>query len=88
MTEAIEHTAHPDQLLVRAAQLVRPDGYVIMTTPNVTYIRNKLPKFSESSDPAVYQSVQFNPTPMATFFCSTPTRSNPSPPTPGSSWKN
>lgn len=61
ITEVIEHTAHPDQLLARAAQLVRPGGYVVMTTPNGAYFRNKLPKFSESSDPAVYESVQFKP---------------------------
>ncbi len=61
ITEVIEHTAHPDQLLIRAAELVRPGGYVIMTTPNGAYIRNKLPKFSESSDPGVYESVQFQP---------------------------
>ena len=61
ITEVIEHTAHPDQLLARTAQLVRPGGYVVMTTPNGAYVRNKLPKFSESSDPAVYESVQFKP---------------------------
>ncbi len=61
ITEVIEHTAHPDQLLTRAAQLVRPGGYVVMTTPNGAYFRNQMPKFSESSDPAVYESVQFKP---------------------------
>ncbi|MGH8095324.1 MAG: class I SAM-dependent methyltransferase [Chthoniobacterales bacterium] len=61
ITEVIEHTAHPDQLLTRAAQLVRPGGYVIMTTPNGAYFRNKLPKFSESSDPGVFEPMQFRP---------------------------
>ncbi len=61
ITEVIEHTAHPDQLLILVAQLVRPGGYVIMTTPNGAYFRNKLPKFTDSSDPAVYESVQFRP---------------------------
>jgi 2-polyprenyl-3-methyl-5-hydroxy-6-metoxy-1,4-benzoquinol methylase len=61
ITEVIEHTAHPDQLLARAAQLVRPGGYIVMTTPNGAYFRNKLPKFSESSNPAIYESVQFRP---------------------------
>ena len=61
ITEVIEHTAHPDQLLARAAQLVRPGGYVVMTTPNGAYFRNQLPKFTEASDPAVYESVQFKP---------------------------
>ncbi len=61
ITEVIEHTAHPDQLLARAAQLVRPGGYVVMTTPNGAYFRNKLPKFTDSSDPTAYESVQFKP---------------------------
>ena len=61
ITEVIEHTAHPDQLLASTTQLVRPGGYVIMTTPNGAYFRNKLPKFTESSDPAIYESVQFQP---------------------------
>lgn len=61
ITEVIEHTAHPDQLLARTAQLVRPGGYVVMTTPNGAYFRNNLPKFTESSDPTVYESVQFKP---------------------------
>ena len=61
ITEVIEHTAHPDQLLARAAQLVRPGGYVVMTTPNGAYFRNKLPKFTDSVDPKAYESVQFKP---------------------------
>ena len=61
ITEVIEHTAHPDQLLARAAELVRPGGYVVMTTPNGAYFRNRLPKFTESSDPAAYESLQFKP---------------------------
>jgi 2-polyprenyl-6-hydroxyphenyl methylase/3-demethylubiquinone-9 3-methyltransferase len=61
ITEIIEHTAHPDELLARTAKLVRPGGYVIMTTPNGAYFRNKLPKFSDSSDPTIYESMQFQP---------------------------
>ena len=34
ITEVIEHVAHPDRLLQQAAALVRPGGYVVMTTPN------------------------------------------------------
>jgi 2-polyprenyl-6-hydroxyphenyl methylase/3-demethylubiquinone-9 3-methyltransferase len=61
VTELIEHLAHPDHFLARAAQLARPGGYVIMTTPNGAYFRNRLPKFSEAADPAIYESVQFQP---------------------------
>jgi 2-polyprenyl-6-hydroxyphenyl methylase/3-demethylubiquinone-9 3-methyltransferase len=61
ITEIIEHVAHPDDLLAKAATLVRPGGYVVMTTPNGEYFKSSLPKFSDCADPAVYESVQFKP---------------------------
>ncbi len=61
ITEIIEHVAHPDEFLIKTAQLVRPGGYIVMTTPNGQYFQNRLPKFSESADPSVYESVQFKP---------------------------
>ena len=61
ITEIIEHVAHPDDFLAKAAALVRPGGYIVMTTPNGGYFKNTLPKFSECADPAVYESVQFKP---------------------------
>ena len=61
ITEIIEHVAHPDDFLAKAAALVRPGGYIVMTTPNGGYFKNRLPKFSECADPAVFESVQFKP---------------------------
>lgn len=61
ITEIIEHVAHPDDFLAKTAQLVRPGGYIIMTTPNGAYFRNTLPRFSDCPDPSVYESVQFKP---------------------------
>jgi 2-polyprenyl-6-hydroxyphenyl methylase/3-demethylubiquinone-9 3-methyltransferase len=61
ITEIIEHVAHPDDFLLKAAGLVRPGGYIVMTTPNGGYFRNALPKFSECADPAVFESIQFKP---------------------------
>ena len=61
ITEIIEHVAHPDDFLAKAAALIRPGGYVVMTTPNGGYFRNPLPKFSECADPTVFESVQFKP---------------------------
>ena len=61
ITEIIEHVAHPDEFLVKTAQLVRPGGYIVMTTPNGAYFRNTLPKFSDCPDPSVYEAVQFKP---------------------------
>jgi 2-polyprenyl-6-hydroxyphenyl methylase/3-demethylubiquinone-9 3-methyltransferase len=61
ITEIIEHVAHPDDFLAKAAALVRPGGYVVMTTPNGGYFKNRLPKFSDCADPAVFESMQFKP---------------------------
>lgn len=61
MTEIIEHVAHPDDFLRKIATLVRPGGWVVLTTPTGEYFRNSLPKFSECRDPAQYESVQFQP---------------------------
>jgi len=61
ITEIIEHVAHPDDFLVKIAQLVKPGGYIIMTTPNGAYFRNTLPRFSDCSDPSIYEAMQFKP---------------------------
>lgn len=61
ITEVIEHVAHPDDFLRKTAQLVRPGGYVFMTTPNGAYLRNTLPKFSDCKDPRVHEAAQFQP---------------------------
>src|SRR2546423_4463848 len=61
ITEIIEHVAHPDDFLAKAAALVRPGGYIVMTTPNGGYFRNRLPKFSDCAAPTVFESIQFKP---------------------------
>lgn len=61
MTEVIEHVAHPDLFLARAAELVRPGGHIVVTTPNGEYWRNNLPRFSDHEDPSQFESVQFRP---------------------------
>ena len=61
ITEVIEHVAHPDRFLRQVAQLVRPGGWIILTTPNGGYLRNNLPRFSDHPDPSVFEAVQFKP---------------------------
>jgi 2-polyprenyl-6-hydroxyphenyl methylase/3-demethylubiquinone-9 3-methyltransferase len=61
MTEVIEHVAHPDEFLVKAAELLAPGGCIILTTPNGAYFRNKLPRFSDCLDPSAFETVQFKP---------------------------
>ena len=61
ITEIIEHVAHPDEFLSKVANLVKPGGVIIMSTPNGAYFRNHLPKFSECEDPSVFETIQFKP---------------------------
>lgn len=61
VTEIIEHVAHPDDFLKKVSTLVRPGGKIILTTPTGEYFFNRLPKFSECSDPSQYESIQFKP---------------------------
>ena len=57
----IEHVAHPDQFLRRISALVKPQGVIIMTTPNGGYFRNRLPRFSDCPDPSMFEKEQFKP---------------------------
>lgn len=61
ITEIIEHVAHPDRFLAEVAQMVKPGGHVVMTTPNGAYFMNTLPRFSDHPDPSVFESAQFQP---------------------------
>ena len=61
IAEVIEHVAHPDQFLKQVGQLVVPGGWIVMTTPNGEYFRNKLPKFSTCTNPGQFEDVQFKP---------------------------
>lgn len=61
ITEIIEHVAHPDEFLRASAALVRPGGYVLLSTPNGGYALSDRPRFSETADPAKYEAMQFQP---------------------------
>lgn len=60
-TEIIEHVAHPDEFLIHLSSLVKPGGYVIISTPLGSYFANKLPKFTEFKNPEIFESMQFKP---------------------------
>jgi 2-polyprenyl-6-hydroxyphenyl methylase/3-demethylubiquinone-9 3-methyltransferase len=61
LLEIIEHVAHPDQLLKRAASLLKPEGAIIASTPNGDYFRNRLPSFSDFRDSSCLEDRQFGP---------------------------
>ena len=60
-TEIIEHVAHPDQFLAKLAALVKPGGYIVISTPLGSYFKNNLPKFSDVEDASLFESKQFGP---------------------------
>ena len=60
-TEIIEHVAHPDEFLKNLSNLVKSDGFIVISTPLGSYFKNTLPKFSEFADPSVFESKQFGP---------------------------
>jgi 2-polyprenyl-3-methyl-5-hydroxy-6-metoxy-1,4-benzoquinol methylase len=59
--EVIEHVAHPDRFLARISEFVRPNGWIVLTTPNGGYMRNPLPRFSDCENPEQYEALQFRP---------------------------
>lgn len=61
IAEVIEHVAHPDEFLKKISHMVKPGGYIIMSTPNGEYFQNSLPKFSECPDPSQFEKMQFQP---------------------------
>jgi len=61
IAEVIEHVARPDRFLRKISTLVKPGGAIVMTTPNGEYFRNSLPRFSDCSDPSIFEANQFRP---------------------------
>jgi SAM-dependent methyltransferase len=51
---AIEHIVEPQEFVRRMASYARPGGHVLITTPNHSYIRNRLPNFMEIGDLSRY----------------------------------
>jgi 2-polyprenyl-6-hydroxyphenyl methylase/3-demethylubiquinone-9 3-methyltransferase len=61
ISEIIEHVAHPDAFLKSIKALVRPNGYIFMSTPLGDYFLNRLPRFSSFKNPEIFEKDQFKP---------------------------
>ncbi len=59
--EIIEHVAHPLELLGHLKNFLEPGGRLMLTTPNGSYFRNKLPTYSEVQDFSELETRQFMP---------------------------
>jgi len=70
--EVIEHVAHPPQLLSHLKSFLEPGGRMLLTTPNGSYFRNKLPTYSEVADFDELESLQFMPDADGHLFLLTP----------------
>ncbi|HEV3470237.1 MAG TPA: methyltransferase domain-containing protein [Pyrinomonadaceae bacterium] len=70
--EVIEHVAHPGDLLAHLKRFLAPGGRLLLTTPNGSYFRNRLPTYSEVDDPARLEAVQFRPDADGHLFLLTP----------------
>lgn len=66
--QIIEHLVHPIELVRRLAAWLKPNGRLVVTTPNGAYIKNSLPSFTEIGDPALYEHLQFTADGDGHFF--------------------
>lgn len=58
--QIIEHLVHPADFLRKLAQFARPGGLLVVSTPNHSYFRSRLPSHTELGDPAQHESRQFS----------------------------
>jgi 2-polyprenyl-3-methyl-5-hydroxy-6-metoxy-1,4-benzoquinol methylase len=70
--EVIEHVAHPLDLLKHLRGFLTPDGTILLTTPNGSHFRNKLPTYTQVADFSELESRQFMPDADGHLFLFTP----------------
>lgn len=70
--EIIEHVAHTIDFLKQLKRFVAPSGRILLTTPNGSYFRNKLPTHSMIRDFAALEQDEFKPDADGHLFLITP----------------
>jgi len=58
--QIIEHLVYPAEFLRTLASYARPDGVLVVSTPNHHYFRSNLPSYTELGDPKQYEHLQFS----------------------------
>jgi len=66
--QLIEHLVYPVELTHRLVDLLKPQGRLVMTTPNGDYVKNTLPSFSDLGDPSQFNDRQFSADGDGHFF--------------------
>jgi 2-polyprenyl-3-methyl-5-hydroxy-6-metoxy-1,4-benzoquinol methylase len=74
--EVIEHVAHPQDLLEHLRTFLAPDGRLLLTTPNGSYFRNRLPTYTEITNEDELEARQFKPDADGHLFLLTPEELN------------
>ncbi len=59
--DVIEHVAHGDKFLTQLRKFLKPGGHLLLTTPNGSNYRNKLPTHSQIRDFTALEAKQFKP---------------------------
>jgi 2-polyprenyl-3-methyl-5-hydroxy-6-metoxy-1,4-benzoquinol methylase len=70
--EVIEHVAHGDEFVNHLKKFLRPQGTLLLTTPNGLYFRSKLPTYSQIQDFTALESEQFKPDADGHLYLYTP----------------
>ncbi|HAZ14870.1 MAG: hypothetical protein A2X86_21065 [Bdellovibrionales bacterium GWA2_49_15] len=71
--EIIEHIAHCDQFIEKIKSFLNPEGRILITTPNGSYFRSRLPTHSQIKDFSLLEANQFKPDSDGHLFLYTPT---------------
>lgn len=66
--QIVEHLVYPVEFTQRLKRWLKPDGRLVMTTPNAKYLKNSLPTFTELGDPQQYSHLQFTADADGHFF--------------------
>jgi len=70
--EVFEHVAHPDQFLSHLKGFLSPGGRILLTTPNGSHFRNRLPTFLQIKNFDELETRQFKPDADGHLFLFTP----------------
>ncbi len=70
--EIVEHVAHTIDFLKQLKRFVAPGGRILLTTPNGSYFRNRLPTHSMIDDFRALEEQQFKPDADGHLFLITP----------------